>query len=509
MPALLRRTHRSLSASVNAAPGVPLDKRLGNPLSTHIGRLFKATLAIGAAAALAACGGGGEAPASTSSAAAASIGNTSTSSSTSQAATAPRATLQAAVRATSAGVDTSGLDALYRQIGAAMASPAACAGPSGLAAALSSKAHFEAAGVKLDGAAPVAAALCTWLADDKLWGATLDTPSATRCSQRDSAASCRINVDLLAADGSVHRLGRQLAVTQEAGTWKLLGQVDPLNITAFASAQRERRLDSGVTVDRYTRGLVLAIPAASGLACARVTQSDASGQRSTLAYFKAYGGLGATRLSLWRTGPGAADARSPIAASGDMYLADDSYLALPEGSSGDAIVNSLVRDGGSLRVSLYADAGCSTPWTSAGASEIDVGVDGIPPLAATQALQAWPQLTATAAGDLRRLGLNSLATATLNTGWNGVATGFRPELAMLCVDEDHCATGDAGRIGERSLARSASVTTLSLANRKQPVVPADFKLLSLTGRNAAGLVMLADFHTCASTAAGQPCPSGG
>lgn len=425
-----------------------------------------------------------------------------------------RATIQALIRpptvsaaAAVATIDTSGIDTLFRQLGAAMASPVACAGPSGMAATLAAKAHLETPRTSFNGPTQVAAALCAWLADDGLWGATPALPTPSRCSQRDNTASCRVNVDLLATDGSVRRLGRQLAVLREAGVWKLLGHVDALTITAFASAQRERRLDSGITVDRYSRGLVLAIPAAPGLACARITQSGSGGQRSTLAYFKPYDGLGVKRLSLWRTGAAADQPRSLNARSGDLRVVDDVYLALPDGSAGDAIVNTLVRDGGSVRISLHADLACSTPYGNAATSEVDVSVDGVPPLAATQALQAWPQLTGTAALALRRLGLNSLASATLNAGWTGAASGFRPELAMLCVDNTHCAEGDSGRIGERSLARSASVTTLTLKNRKQPVLPADFKLLSLSGRDSTGLVMLADFHTCASVAAGQPCPA--
>ncbi len=423
----------------------------------------------------------------------------------------PRMTLQAAA-ATATPIDTSGIDTLFKQIGSALATPAACAGPNGMAAAMASKAHLETQGAGINGAVPVAAALCAWAADDKLWGATLNPTAATRCSQRDSTATCRVNVDLLATDGSTRRLGRQLAVTREGSGWKLLGHVDPLNINAFAATQRERRLDSGVTVDRYRRGLVLAIPAAKGLACARVTQTDASGQRGTLAIFKPYDGLGVQRLSLWRTSASPDAPRSLNALSGDLRIVDDAYLALPDGSSGDAIVNSLVRDGGSLRVALYADAGCSTPYAGAAGNatthEFDVGVDGVPPLTATLPAQPWPQLTGTAALELRRLGLNSLASATLNSAWTGTAAGFRPESAMLCVDDAHCADGDTGRIGERALTRNASVTTLTLKNRRDPVVPADFKLMSLTGRSSTGLVMLADFHTCAGTTAGQPCPSG-
>ncbi len=462
-------------------------------------------LSLAASLMLAACGGGSTdepAPAST---------TLSPAPVLSVSAAAPRMTIQAA--ATTAGtIDTSGIDTLFKQISSAFASAAACAGPGGMAAAMATQAHLDTPSTSFKGAAPVAAALCAWAADDRLWGATLNPATPTRCSQREGVASCRVNVDLLASDGTTRRLGRQLAVTRESSGWKLLGHVDPLNINAFASAQRERRLDSGITVDRYQRGLVLAIPAARGLACARVTQTDAGGQRSTLAFFKPYDGLGVQRLSLWRTSASADAPRSMTASNGDLRIVDDVYLALPDGSAGDAIVNNLVRDSGSVRVALFADAGCSTPWAGAAggatSNEFDVTVDGLPPLTATLAAQPWPQLTGAAALDLRRLGLNSLASATLKSAWTGTAAGFRPESAMLCVDDAHCAEGDNGRIGERALARNASVTTLTLKNRRDPVVPADFKLMSLTGRNSAGLVMLADFHTCASTTAGQPCPKG-
>lgn len=411
-----------------------------------------------------------------------------------------------AAATTGTAVDPNGITPLFAQIGTALASASACAGPNGLAAALSAQARLDTPSQRFAGAAPVAAALCAWFADDKLWGSTLAAPSPNRCAVRDGQAGCRVAFELQAADGSTRRLGRQLAVVQESGGWKLKGHVDPIDITAFASTQRERRLDSGVTVDRYARGLVLAIPTAPGLACARVTQTDAAGQRSTLAYFKPYEGLGVQRLSLWRTGAAPDQPRSTNPRQGDLRVVDDSYLALPDGAAGDAIVNNLVRDGGNVRVALYADAACSTPFGAAAQAEYDVGVEGVPPLSTTLATQGWPGLSTTSAGDLRRLGLNSLASANFTSGWT--MAGFRPELLMLCVDDAHCGEGDDGRVGERTLARSATLGTLTVKNRKAPVVPADFKLLALYGRAASGTVMLADFHSCASTPAGQPCPTG-
>lgn len=460
---------------------------------------------------LAACGGGDEsmpAPAESVAAPAAATGPILTAS-TADAATGTERRMSAqAATASSTAVDTSGIGVLFTRLGSAWASPSACAGSStGMAAAMATQARLETPRQSFSGRAQVAAALCAWAAEDGLWGATLAASPAGRCVQREGQPVCRVNVDLQPADGSVRRLGRQMAVTQEAGAWKLLGHVDALQVTAFAVAQRERRLDSGVTVDRYSRSLVIGIPALPGLACARVTQSSTTGQRSTLALYKPFEGLGVQRLSLWRTGPSAAAARSLDARAGDLRVADDAVLPLPDGSAGDTIVNSLVRDGGSLRISLHADAACSTPLATLAVNEVEVGVDGVPPLSATLAAQAWPQLSGTAALELRRLGLNSLAGATITSSWTGLAAGFRPELAMLCVDEAYCAPGEAGRIGERALARSASLTTLTLKNRRDPVVPADFKLLALAGRHTSGLVLLADFHSCAAVPAGKPCPS--
>lgn len=416
---------------------------------------------------------------------------------------------RSALAAGSTALDTTGIASLFSQLGAAWANPAACAGStSGMAAALSTQARLETPRSTFNGRSAVAGALCAWAAEDGLWGATLAASTPSRCAVREGKPVCRVNVDLQPADGSVRRLGRQMAVTQEGGAWKLVGHVDALSVTAFAAVQRERRLDSGITVDRYSRNLVIAIPAREGLACARATQTDATGQRSTLAFFKPFEGLGVKRLSVWRTGPTADAPRSLDAQRGDLRRADDAVLALPEGSAGDAIVQALNRDGGSLRLALFADAACTQPLTGLSGGELEVGVEGTPPLQATLAAQAWPQLGSASAGELRRLGLNSLAGATISPSWTGLAAGFRPELAMLCVDELHCAPGDDGRIGERALARSASLTTLTLKNRREAVVPADFKLLSLAGRSSNGLVMLADFHSCASTTAGKPCPGG-
>lgn len=416
-------------------------------------------------------------------------------------------TLPVPTQANPAASAADGVSELMVRLTAAMASRAACASTaSGMGNALAAQARYDTLDTRLSGRATVAGAWCSFLDEEGLWGAQVAQATPTRCAMQGAEPVCRLNVDLLAADGTVRRLGGHLAVTREAGQWKLLGHADPVQITAFATAQRERRIDGGAPVDQYRRGLVMAIPALPGLACARVSQSGSAGERTTLAYFKPYDGLGVRRLSLWRTGSGDLP-RSLNPAVGDLRFVDDAYLGLPDGTAGDLIAKALERDEGSVRVALFADAACRQPLKlEDGRSELDVDVDGVPPLSTAQALLPWPSLGSSAVLDLRRLALNVRASANFVGAWTGLSSGFRPDQAMLCVDADHCGDGDGGRIGERDLRRDASTTTITLKNGRQPVLAADFKLLALAGRAAGGVVMLADFHACASQATGRACP---
>jgi hypothetical protein len=323
-----------------------------------------------------------------------------------------------------------GLDALFRRLSDAIASPQACADPAtGLAASLASQARLTREdGSTVVGPAEVAAALCATLeggaGEAASWGSTLLPPVLGRCEFDRPVPVCRVSFALRAPDGTVRGAGEGMAVAFEGGQWRFLGELDPLPIRASARVQRDRRVDGPRAVDTYGRGLEFEIPARTGLACARVSQRDAAGTLSTVALYKRHGsgaGAGAAphRLSLWTRDPRSGQP-SLDAAAGATRAADDIGLILPDGPAGDAVVRNFHRAGRTVVVDLYSDAACATAASIDGRSRIEVEVTGIPPVWGAMPTLPWPELSEATLAALRGV------TAPTVPGAGGPTTPGQP-----------------------------------------------------------------------------------
>ena len=159
-----------------------------------------------------------------------------------------------------------GLETLFRNMTAAMASGSACGNTTtGIVAQLATIARINGEdGESLQGPAQVAAGLCGMFEEEGLFGSKLLSPTLGRCDLGGANPVCRVSFVIQALDGSVEPVGQGMGVTQEGGTWKFVGDLDALGIHASAKAQR-----------------------------------DADGHDVTLAYYKRYGPGTVRRLSLW------------------------------------------------------------------------------------------------------------------------------------------------------------------------------------------------------------------
>lgn len=397
----------------------------------------------------------------------------------------------------SASISLAGLDALFARMSAAIASEGACY--ANLAAELASNARIDMGGGSLAGPAQVAAGLCGFFAEGRLWGATLMSPTLGRCDASGAAPRCRVGFVLRAPDGGMNDVGNGMGVALEGGTWKFLGSYEPIMFDLSARAQRSRRIDGPTPVDTYERAIAVGIPAVSGLQCAKVTQRNAAGDEVVVAYFKAFGS-GAKNLAAWRDANGE---RSLDPATGQMRSGDDTWLMLPEGSTGDEVVRNFFRGGRTLALSLYADAGCSSAFVVDGRSRFEVDIDGVPPVWASMPTLPWPELDAASVAAVTGLSLAANAGAELPLAWTFATGRAGIDEATFCSDGAACGDGESGRIAHRSLSPAVPSVTLSLANGPTPM--GNFRLVALNGSGPDGLRLQANFASCSSRPAGERC----
>lgn len=412
---------------------------------------------------------------------------------------------QVTVASGAGNVLLTGLETLFRNMSGALASPTACAdAATGMARSLASNARMQMddAG-SVTGPANVAAGLCAMFAQQDMWGSRLLSPTLGRCNFGEQPLKCRVSFVLQAVDGSVQPVGNGMGVIRESEQWKFLGDMDPVPVHAFATAQRDRRIDGSEVVDTYSRAISFDIPVVSGLQCARISQRDVQQQLVPLAYYKPYAS-DAPRLSLWQQ-DGFSNTRSLDPQAGALRSPDDTWLTLPEGAVGDEVVRNFFRGGRTVTVSLFGDDACSTPFAVDGVSEIEVDVEGVPPVWAAMPSLPWPELSTPSRQGLMAVSLAAQASGSFTATWTFPRGPLGVNGATFCANRASCGDGQPGRIGERDLSPGATSATLALTNGDTALAAGDSKMLAIYGRSGDGVMMQSNFLSCPGTAAGEIC----
>ncbi|MGY4831503.1 hypothetical protein ACVNIS_23230 [Sphaerotilaceae bacterium SBD11-9] len=400
--------------------------------------------------------------------------------------------------APSAGnLSLTGLEALFRNMTAAMQSATTCSSAStGIANYMASNARMsDDDGNALSGAAAVGAGLCNMFASQEMFGSRLLSPTLGRCDLSGANPVCRVSFVLQSPEGAVEPVGQGMGVAFEGGAWKFLGDMDVVQIHASAKAQRDVIFHNGETSITYARAIAFDIPALSGLECAQVTQRDAAQAVVTVGYYKNYGN-GARRLSLWQQN-GYSNQRSLDPLVGALRSGDDTWVALPDGTEGDAVVRNFFRGGRTVSVSLFSDTNCSTPFAVDGQSVFEVEVEGVPPTTAALPNLPWTDLTSAAKQALFDLTLAPNASGSYAAAWTFSHGPIALNGATFCIDRAQCGEGDPGRINvDRRFAPGATSAAISLANQGIAVEAASYKMLALYGRTGDGLDLQSNAIAC-------------
>jgi hypothetical protein len=413
--------------------------------------------------------------------------------------------------ATAATLDLPGLQQMVARMNAALAGAEACAHPSnGLRAVVADAAQIAMDEGSLSGGDAVAQAMCGFLGQGQdghppAWGFALLSPTLENCDLSGAAPVCGVSLVLRSPQGELSALGDGMAVTRQAGAWRLLGSRWPLALHAGARAQRTGRVDGTTPVLQYDRALSFEVQALPGLACAKVEQPTALGGPVTVAYFKRHpGATSQRRLALW-TSDGRSATPSLDPASGATRQADDTWVLLPEGTAGDATVRNFFHGGRHVTVSLYADAACHTAFSVGGRSSFQLPVTGVPPIWSSMRTQPWAEVDTAGLAALRSLALAGGATGTLSAAWTypngpqGVAQLF------ACGARSACGEGGSGRLGSTELDVRARSGTVDLSNGGPALAADDNKMLGLYGRNGDGVGLQTNYTSCPRTPAGQLC----
>jgi hypothetical protein len=408
-----------------------------------------------------------------------------------------------------AGSDTlplASLDTLFQNMTAALANADACADPvHGIATQLASSVRMSMGDTPNSGPPAVGAALCQFFASGDngtaMWGSRLLSPTLGRCDLTGQAARCHVSFVLQSPSGDVENVGDGMAVALEGGAWKFLGSYDPIEIHANATAQRSRRIDGDTPVDSYYRAISFQVPALAGMSCAQISQTDALGNVVTIAWYKRHDNT-QRNLSLWVTAN--TNERSLDPAVGMTRNADDTWMGLPQGEEGDAVVRNFYRGGRTVSIALFSDLTCTTPFTVAGQGSFDVDVLGVPPVWSAMATMPWADLTDAAATALRTLALDANATGSYAAAWTIAHGRLGVDEMTFCADMQ-CGAGSPGRIGEMRFAPGGSSATVSLQNGPTPLAADGFKELALYGKTGDGMMVESNILSCPASPAGQMC----
>ena len=284
-----------------------------------------------------------------------------------------------------------------------------------------------------------------------------------------------------------------------------MGDLLPIQLRASARAQRTVRLDTATPVVEYDRAIQFEVAAVSGLACARVAQHNADGALTTIGYYKRFAGAAhQARLSLWGSNVmGAAASLDPLV--GSTRSEDDTWLTLPQGAEGDAVIRNFYRGGRTVTVSLFADASCSTPFAVAGRSVFDIEIQGVPPVWSAMASLPWPELDGATVTALRALTLGAGAAGSFHAGWTFAHGPLGLGEITVCGDRAACGDNGSGRIGSGHVRPSARDSTVALRNNGGAVAAGSPKMLALSGRSSEGVGLQSNYMSCPETAAGESC----
>lgn len=404
-----------------------------------------------------------------------------------------------------ANLSLEGLEGLFRDMSQAMTSAQTCGDATiGLVRSLASSARLAADGPRVDGAGPVAQALCSMMAQENMFPVRLLSPVLGRCDLSGAAPVCAVSFVISDGQGGAQDMGGRVGVVRENGTWKFLGDLDPISLRVGATVQRDRRVDGDIPVDRYMRALAFDIGAHEGLQCARVSQRDAARQAVPMAIFKRYAGEGVRRLSLWMQSSQSNEA-SLDPATGTLRSSDDTWLALPEGDAGDAVVRNFFRGGRTVSIELFSDAGCSTALQVDGRSAFEVEVVGVPPVWSRLPDLPWPELTAASRQSLIELTLAAQSSRSLDLAWTFPRGPMGLGEASFCLDRATCGEGGEGRIADARVRAGGSTARLELRTGGAGLETGAPRTLALFGRNGDGLSVQSNHQSCAARPAGQAC----
>lgn len=332
-----------------------------------------------------------------------------------------------------------------------------------------------------------------------LFGGKLVQPELDRCDFPSGGDPvCRISFRWLTSKNELRVLGVEQAAVKRPGGWKFLGNRLDVQATATARTRLIRRVDK-TGPDSIYRYIDIPIPAASGVQCAIASQKDLSGANLPFAIFKTTGA--GTYLSLWSVSlSDGSPSLNP--ASGVTRGNDIVEVPIANSVGGDSLVRNFVRAGREVRLALYNDIGCSTPWAGADGASITVNMAGTPPLSASSmAALPWPNIVV--AGISALTGLKGVANAklSLQSSWTLARGGLTMTHMMLCTDAA-CGT----RLGMMTLPTTATTATLAATNGGSLLDTVSFKQLRVMAINTDGSVMQTDWQSCGTVAAGVACP---
>ncbi|MDR7269947.1 hypothetical protein J2X20_002605 [Pelomonas saccharophila] len=423
--------------------------------------------------------------------------------------------------AAAAGVDLTGLDALFIKLVTATANIGNCQSKTiGLEALFDAAARssVDAVSAPFTGSKDAAQLVCLRMngilgEGEVMFGGKLLPSLLGRCDFGTGDPLCRVGFVYQNTAGLQRRLGLEQAAVKRPAGWTFLGNRLEVQATAAARLVLTRRVDSAAP-DSYARSLDISIPAISVsgggvLQCARVSQKDTSGADVALALFKKAGN--GSYLSLWSVS--SSDATPSLdPASGATRGNNIVSLPVPAGAAGDAVARNFVRAGRGLKIELFKDSACATPLGGLDGDAISVELAGqLPVTAASQAAQPWPALVAKAVTDLT--GMKGAVNAKISYGptWTLPRGDLLPDRALLCTDTacnsklaelelGVVVKGAANLIGSFATGASLSATLGNTALNTN-----SYKLLRITGRMPDGLVLQLDSQSCSAQIAGLPC----
>ena len=412
--------------------------------------------------------------------------------------------------AAAAALPLGGLETLFNKMTAAAVSATTCTDPNiGLGTIVASDAHMsvdDSGG--LNGGADVAAGLCQFFSkgdgdSGAMWGSVFVSPVLGRCDVTGTDPLCAVSFAIQATDGSVENVGSGMGVVYRDHRWQFYGDLLLIAINANAAVQRGVRVDDPTTPIQYSRALQFDIARTDGVACAMLKARDDA--HSTIAIYKVYSTDG-ERMSLWTT-DGMSNTVSTDPNVGTLRGSDDTWMQLPTGTAGDDVIRTFYHWGRTIDVSLFSNAGCSTPVAVQGKSTFAVDIDGMPPVDSAMPGLAWGSLTADTVTALESLALVDGSTGSFTGSWtftDGV-TGF--EENTVC-SAGNCGEGTDVRLGQTRLHPGVLTNTTPIHAPAGGLAAGDFKMFILGGRDAAGMNIESSFFSCTSTPLGQMCGQG-